>query len=260
MLKSTIRSGIRDRVRDGALRSRLAQGLVGAVPVVEHFVLAKSVPQVVFVPQEAAVEEFTATRPHPPLHDGIHARHPDAGEYGLDTHAGEASVHEGGELPIPVSDQKACSAACVFQVHHEVPDRLDHPVGGRVSSGAQYASAPAACSMTARMYRRCPFKVTVSMKSQASRAWAWERRKSAHVAVPARVAAHARPDPVTAGAPSPARLQRPQAGPGDAGRRPPVSAGIVRKAVASSRTSSCPLRVGFARREAHARRDCAGCR
>ncbi|MFI6923450.1 hypothetical protein ACIBIZ_26175, partial [Nonomuraea spiralis] len=54
--------GIRDRVRDGALRSRLAQGLVGAVPVVEHFVLAKSVPQVVFVPQEAAVEEFTAAR------------------------------------------------------------------------------------------------------------------------------------------------------------------------------------------------------
>ncbi|MFB4284967.1 hypothetical protein ACBJ59_57550 [Nonomuraea sp. MTCD27] len=61
----------------------------------------------------------------------------------VDACVGEDSVHEGGELPIPVSDQKACSAACVFQVHHEVPDRLDHPVGGRVSGGAQYANAPA---------------------------------------------------------------------------------------------------------------------
>ena len=38
-----------------------------------------------------------------------------------------------------------------------------------------------ACSMTARMYWRCPLRVTVSMKSQASRASACERRKSAQV-------------------------------------------------------------------------------
>jgi hypothetical protein len=38
-----------------------------------------------------------------------------------------------------------------------------------------------ACSMTARMYWRCPVRVTVSMKSMASRASAWERRKSAQV-------------------------------------------------------------------------------
>jgi hypothetical protein len=37
------------------------------------------------------------------------------------------------------------------------------------------------CSMTARMYWRCPVRVMVSMKSQASRASACERRKSAHV-------------------------------------------------------------------------------
>jgi hypothetical protein len=31
------------------------------------------------------------------------------------------------------------------------------------------------------MYIRVPVKVTVSMKSAASSAWAWVRRKSAHV-------------------------------------------------------------------------------
>src|SRR5205809_1074049 len=38
-----------------------------------------------------------------------------------------------------------------------------------------------ACSMTARMYIRAPVSVTVPMKSAASSAWAWERRKAAQV-------------------------------------------------------------------------------
>ncbi len=38
-----------------------------------------------------------------------------------------------------------------------------------------------ACSMTARMYRRVPLSVIVSMKSAASSAWAWERRNAAQV-------------------------------------------------------------------------------
>lgn len=37
------------------------------------------------------------------------------------------------------------------------------------------------CSITANTYIRAPDKVTVSKKSQASRAWAWEHRKSAQV-------------------------------------------------------------------------------
>jgi hypothetical protein len=40
-----------------------------------------------------------------------------------------------------------------------------------------------ACSMTARMYWRCPVRVAVSMKSQASSVSAWERRKSAQVVI-----------------------------------------------------------------------------
>src|SRR4029450_6916214 len=38
-----------------------------------------------------------------------------------------------------------------------------------------------ACSITVRMYSRAPVNVTVSMKSAASNAWAWERRKSVQV-------------------------------------------------------------------------------
>lgn len=38
-----------------------------------------------------------------------------------------------------------------------------------------------ACSITANTYSRAPDTVTVSKKSHASRAWAWERRKSVQV-------------------------------------------------------------------------------
>lgn len=37
------------------------------------------------------------------------------------------------------------------------------------------------CSITAKTYSRAPDRVAVSRKSRASRASAWDRRKSAHV-------------------------------------------------------------------------------
>ncbi|MFI6739194.1 hypothetical protein ACIBI9_40265 [Nonomuraea sp. NPDC050451] len=55
----------------------------------------------------------------------------------------EELVHEGGELAVPVPDQKACPAVRILQVHHEIPDPLDHPAGARVSGGAEHANAPA---------------------------------------------------------------------------------------------------------------------
>ncbi|MEV1238467.1 hypothetical protein ACIBO2_44685 [Nonomuraea sp. NPDC050022] len=76
------------------------------------------------------------------FHDGVHARHPDADEYSLDAGFSEDLVYEGGELPISVADQIARPAARIVQVHHEIPDCLDSPVGGRVSSGAEHADAP----------------------------------------------------------------------------------------------------------------------
>ncbi|MDP9847578.1 hypothetical protein J2853_006789 [Streptosporangium lutulentum] len=47
---------IGDRIRGRTQRGGLSEGLVGAVPVVELFVLAQGVPEVAFVPQQAAIE------------------------------------------------------------------------------------------------------------------------------------------------------------------------------------------------------------
>lgn len=47
---------ISDRLRDGAQRGGLGQCLMGSVPVVKLFVLAQGVPEMAFVPQQAAVE------------------------------------------------------------------------------------------------------------------------------------------------------------------------------------------------------------
>nr|WP_259405193.1 hypothetical protein [Microbispora sp. H10830] len=106
--------------------------------IVEPFVLAQGVPQVAFVPYEAAVEKFPAARLHRPLHDRVHPRHPDTSQHRLDAGLGEDLVHERGELSVPVSDQKARPTACIVQIHHQVPDRLDDPVCARVCGGAEH--------------------------------------------------------------------------------------------------------------------------
>jgi hypothetical protein len=49
---------IRDRIGDGTQRRCLVQGLMGSVLVVKVFVLAQGASQVVFVPDEAAVEKL----------------------------------------------------------------------------------------------------------------------------------------------------------------------------------------------------------
>ncbi|MCA2176116.1 hypothetical protein LDL08_07980 [Nonomuraea glycinis] len=85
---------------------------------------------------------LVAAGPHPPFHDGVHPRHPNTGEHRVATGLGEDLVHDGRELPIPVSDQEARSAACVVQIHHQVPDRLGDPVGAWVSGGTEDANAP----------------------------------------------------------------------------------------------------------------------
>jgi hypothetical protein len=133
---------IGDRIRGGTQRRCLAQGLMGPVPVVEPFVLAQGMPQVAFVPYEAAIEKLVATRLHPPLHDRVHPRHPDTGEHRLDAGLGENLVHEGRELAIPIADQKARPAARILQIHHQVPDRLGDPGSGRVRGGAEHADTP----------------------------------------------------------------------------------------------------------------------
>jgi hypothetical protein len=112
------------------------------------------------------------------------SRHPDTAEYNVDARVSEDGIEQAGELHVPVPDQEPCPAAGILQVHHEVPDGLRHPGRRRVGGGAQDPVLRLACSITASTCSRAPDKVTVSKKSQASSASAWERRKSAHVAEP----------------------------------------------------------------------------
>ena len=119
---------------------------------------------------------------HSPFHDRVHPRHPDPAEYHVDARVGGDGAGQAGELPVPVCDQEPCPAAGIVQVHHEVPGGLRCPGRRRVGGGAQDPdSAAGVLSVTESTCSRTPDRVTVSKKPQASRAPAWERRKSAHV-------------------------------------------------------------------------------
>lgn len=60
---------LRDRIRDGAQRGRLSQGLMGSVLVVEAFVLAQGVPQRALIPSQAAVEQLASAGVHHSFQD-----------------------------------------------------------------------------------------------------------------------------------------------------------------------------------------------
>nr|WP_232320187.1 hypothetical protein [Herbidospora daliensis] len=107
----------------------------------ELFVLVQGMPEMAFVPQQAAVEKFVEAGLHPPFHDRVHSRHPDTREHGLNASLGEDLVHERRELAVPVAEQVAGPAAGVIQIHHQVLDRLGDSIRGRVCGGAEEADA-----------------------------------------------------------------------------------------------------------------------
>jgi hypothetical protein len=133
------------------------------------------------VPDQRAVEQLTAAGLHPPLHHRVHPRHLDAAEHDLDPGVGEDLVEQVGELPVPVPvrimnrDRPPASsrsitkffAACVTQ----------DAVG--CAAVPRTLILRLACSITANAYSLAPDRVTVSKKSHASSASAWERRNAA---------------------------------------------------------------------------------
>jgi hypothetical protein len=86
-----------------------------------------------------------------------------------------------GELRVPVPDQEPCPAVGVFEsmTRFFAACATQDAVGCAVAPRIRIRRLP--CSITANTYIRAPDRVTVSRKSQASRASAWERRNSAHV-------------------------------------------------------------------------------
>ena len=134
------------------------------------------------VPDQGPVEQFAAAGLHPSLRERVHSRHLDPAEHDLDPGVLEYGVEQAGKLAVAVPDQEPRPAAGVLKVHDEVLRGLGHP-GKAVGCGVapRIRIRRLACSMTASTYRRAPVKVTVSKKSQASRASAWERRNLAQV-------------------------------------------------------------------------------
>jgi hypothetical protein len=73
----------------------------------------------------------------PPFPDRVHARHLDTAEHDLDAGVGEDGVEQCRVPAVAVTDEEACPAAGVLQVHREVTHGLGDSGSGRVRSGAQ---------------------------------------------------------------------------------------------------------------------------
>jgi hypothetical protein len=73
----------------------------------------------------------------------FHPRHSDACEDDLDPRIRQDGVEQGGERAVAVPDEEPCPAACVLEVHDEIPRGLRHPGRARVCCGAQDPGATA---------------------------------------------------------------------------------------------------------------------
>jgi hypothetical protein len=127
-----------DRRRQRPQWAGIGDALMGAMPAVEAFELPQSVQQVALVPDQGPVQQLTTAGLHPPLHDRIHAGHPDAAEHDLDTRISQDGVEQFRELAVPIPDQEPGPASGVLKVHDQVPGGLGHPGGGWVRGRAQH--------------------------------------------------------------------------------------------------------------------------
>jgi len=154
---------------------------VRAVFVVEGLVLAQGVEEVALVPDQGPVQEFDAAGLYPALHERVHPRYSDAGGDDLHAGIGHQGVEGGCELRVAVSDQELRLAARILEVHEEVATELHDPLRAGVCGGAEDPDAPGGVLNDSEGVQTRPVRVRTSKRSQASRAWAWLRRKSAQV-------------------------------------------------------------------------------
>ncbi|WP_239376910.1 hypothetical protein [Frankia sp. Cj5] len=91
----------------------------------------------------------------PPLHDRVHVWHPDAAVHDLDPGVGEDRVEQWRVPDVAVTDEDACPASRVLQVHREGAHGLGYPGGGLLGrSGVhpiaiKFAEPPASSTMRA---------------------------------------------------------------------------------------------------------------
>jgi len=92
---------------------------MGTVCVVERLVLATGVQEMRLVADQCPVEQFAAAGAYLPFHDGVHPRYLNAAADDGDAGVGEDRVEQRWVLAVPVTDEEACPAAGVLQVHGE---------------------------------------------------------------------------------------------------------------------------------------------
>ena len=115
---------------------------MGPVLVIAVLELPERVQKMALVPDERAVQEFTAAGLHPAFHDGVHSRHLDPAGHHFDARLSEDGVEQGGKLAVAVPDQEPRPAPGTLKIHDQVPHGLDNPGRNRMRSRAQDPDLP----------------------------------------------------------------------------------------------------------------------
>lgn len=140
------------------------KALVRPVLVAGRLELAQDLPERALVPDHHAVQQFSPAGLHPPLHDRVHSRYPDAAEHHLDPRVLEDGVEQRARQPASSRSMTRFLAAWTTR------DAVGCAVAPRIRIRRF------ACSIAANTDKRAPDGVTVSKKSHARSASAWERR------------------------------------------------------------------------------------
>ncbi|MGY3199988.1 hypothetical protein ACVW19_000502 [Streptomyces sp. TE5632] len=155
MSRWVIRSGSSIGAGSGWVGEGVRKALVRPVLVAERLELAQGVQKMALVPDQCAAQQLSPAGRHPPLHDRVRSRCPDAAEHHLDTR--------------------------VLEVRNKIFDGLDHPGRGWMRGRAQDPDPAVRVLDRGEQYERAPDRVPASKKSHARSASAWGRRKPAPV-------------------------------------------------------------------------------
>jgi hypothetical protein len=105
----------------------LSQGTMRTVNVVVINVLSQHRLQLSASEDEHPVQHLTPNRPDPSLRVSIRPWRPHRSAQHLDPFSGKDRIERGGELRIPIADQKPEAADTVCELHEQIPGLLGYP-------------------------------------------------------------------------------------------------------------------------------------
>jgi hypothetical protein len=134
---------------------RLPQGAMRAMAVVVIGVLGQHRPQLPAAQDQDPVQHLPPNRAHPPLRVRIRPRRPHRRGEHLDRLGGEDGVEGGGELRVPIADQKPELAGAVVKGHEQIAGLLRHPLPIGCAVTPSTWTRREATSITNSKYSRC---------------------------------------------------------------------------------------------------------